>query len=308
MTKISPLRANGLWLAGLLLAATGLLFVKPVSAAGVELAPAYREIKLPDQRAVSFKLVIKNTTSSPLRFNVKTADFTALDDSGRPTLLPGGSKNRYSLKDYLSVDRDQLLLGAGQRIELDVTIANNQTLSDGGHYGAVVFSLDGPSNTPNVIIRQEIAALVFVSKGNGQPGLRLEQLDLRRRRGPEQGLMGDVVVANAGNLHAVPSGSVELLDPVGKVVSSATLNQAAGRVLPETSRRFDFDLTYKKAVFWPGRYRLRVATNAGNRVVSLWLWPPLSLLIGASLLVGITAIWFGCRYKTGRRQKGGAHN
>jgi LPXTG-motif cell wall-anchored protein len=69
---------------------------------------------------------------------------------------------------------------------------------------------------------------------------------------------------NLGNVHVVPYGYLEILDPFGKVIDKGILNEDSLDALPESIRRYEINLKPSKNFLIPGIYTAKIATHFGK--------------------------------------------
>ncbi len=232
-----------------------------VSAAvnGVVISPAIKELNLSvDQAEASFEVTIRNTTDSTADLRLTTVDFGSLDESGGVAFLGRTEQETtvYGLREWMVLEKQNAVLEPGQSENIKVTVENKDSLSSGGHYGAVLVSLARPDDaSDNLTALPAASSLVLLRKSGGE----LLSLDLKsaETKGGLTSLPDSVNLRfqNSGNTHVVPRGVVEIMGPDGTSVARGTINQASAFVLPESFRQMEVDLTYSKKLLWPGRYK-----------------------------------------------------
>src|SRR3989344_6522014 len=135
-------------------------------------------------------------------------------------------------------EKDTLTLQPGETGAVRVTIENQDTLSPGGHYGALTFKTGGDTAgagaANNIAVEQLFSTLVFVKKIGGE----IYDLKLSGQE-YENSIVkfGDVLrlrFQNSGNVHLVPRGVAVVTDPLGRRVAKGTINQESALILPET--------------------------------------------------------------------------
>lgn len=242
----------------------GLLFFadKPVLAAdqnpGFALSPFTQEITLAaDQARVGFSVSIENKTDAAAKFQVSAVDFGMRDGKGGADFVDqGGQSGEYGLADWMDLENESLELGPGEKRNVSGTIRNDGSLAVGGHYGAVVFRMEGAPGSSSVAFR--LASLVFADKAGGEKfGLELEGYDMSKNF---LGIPGEVGLRfrNSGNTHLVPRGIVRVTDMFGREVSRGTINPESAVILPETSRSFTVASRKMSAAVFPGYHTVAV--------------------------------------------------
>ncbi len=232
------------------------------AASGIGIAPAIQEVELRESdEQVSFSVTIANTTELATEFKLSTLDFGALDESGGVAFLgrTGQETTTYGLSKWMSLDKTQVRLEPGKTEEVRVTIKNEDSLSPGGHYGAVVVSSTkvGQLNTESVETLPAASTLVLLKKYGGET-LELE-LDSIKANNSLVSLpsSADLRFHNVGNTHVVPRGTTTLTGPFNSIVSRGVINEASGYILPDTYRIYDTPFQSVSQPWLPGRYTLK---------------------------------------------------
>jgi hypothetical protein len=191
----------------------------------------------------------------------------------------------------------EVALGVGQSQIVPVTINAADKLALGGHYSAIIFRQAGGAGQlgNKVVVRQEVASLVFVTTAGG--GTQATDLiDVLQsiftthipKRVP-------LVIANSGNTQTIPRGFIEVDGSAGHLVSKTVLNADSSLILPNSKRLFTLDLPVQKGHNWPGLYHLKVVyrpdgdTNYQTYqktflLINLWIFVLLVLAISVGVL------------------------
>jgi hypothetical protein len=231
---------------------------------GISLSPFLQQITIkPADADKSFTLTLSNHTSSLQELSLKAQDFGSLNDTGG-VLLEGSNDNtrKYGLTSWLTLGTDTVVLPAHQSKDIAVTILNRDSLQPGGHYGAVVASVNSLDKATgnHVAINQQLLSLILVDKVGG------EHYDLKLSSIGHDGnwlhLPHTVRLQfqNPGNVHVVPRGTVKLKNPAGKVLAQGLINTESAYILPESYRQMYVPLTsVAKQLPLPGTYRIEVS-------------------------------------------------
>jgi hypothetical protein len=191
-------------------------------------------------------------------------DFGGLDESGGVAFLGAQSdlEKKYALASWMRPSQNTLELDPGETENVIVTIENNDTLSPGGHYGALTFQIgDARAEEPvnNVSVRQMFSSLVFVKKVGGE----IYELNLKEQEYENKYVWPPDIIRlhfqNSGNTHIVPRGIITIVDPLNRAVAKGIINQESSFILPETSRVYPVKLNEIAKSFIPGRYTLNIA-------------------------------------------------
>ena len=291
------------------LVGVGFAFLCPTHAlageTGLTVTPVFQEVTLAtDEAEARFSITLTNQTDGPLVLRPSVVDFGSLDESGGVAFL-GASDNlvrKYSLASWMRPEKDIVSLEAGESEDLRVVIENRESLSPGGHYGAVLFTIgneEGDAKENVVAVNQLLSVLVFAKKEGGEI-YRLNLLDRTWERSLLFGLsQTSLRFQNEGNVHIVPRGIVTLTDPLGRVVEKGIINTESGLVLPESQRTFVTKLSLVTPLLIPGRYTLitdyrydgQEAFESATDTIVLLPWPTFV----AILVLGIG--FFGLRLR-----------
>ncbi len=238
---------------------------------GVTVSPATKEVDLRTTGDASFDISIGNNTNFPMTFRLSELDFGSLDESGGVAFSGAGKEldKQYSLAAWIHPERDALTLQSGETQSVRVVVENSPSLGPGGHYGAVMFTLDTPQDDPKipqeVAIEQLFSALIFVKKeGGGSQNLLLQGQDIERTwfRLPEKEVLH---FRNDGNMHVTPRGTVVLTDPRGAVIAKGVINESSTLIMPGTERVYPVKLKFLTNTWLPGKYSLRAAYRFDGR-------------------------------------------
>lgn len=233
---------------------------------GLSVSPVFQEVVFnAGDIQTEFSVTLKNETTEAMTLRPSVVDFGSLDESGGVAFL-GQSENlehKYSLASWMRPEKDVLSLDAGETEELRVVIENRETLSPGGHYGAILFKIgdevDASGKENQVAVQQLISVLVFAKKQGGE----VYHLELGESTwskiffAPPSRV--ELRFQNSGNVHVVPRGTVVLTDPLGRKIAKGVINQESGFLLPETLRTYPVILQNLARALIPGKYTLTIA-------------------------------------------------
>ncbi len=300
--KLSLAAAAGL-LIGLLPGPRGTAADQSVN--GLTVSPALAKVDIqPGETQHRLEFTITNNRPTAQTLQLSAADFNSLEDTGGLVFVgsnPTQLQKKYGLAKWLSLAQTSLSLAPHQTVSLTADILNQPDLAAGGHYGALMLSLEngGPPAAGNQISLQPIAsALIFVNKLGGDiHSLKLEKtsfshswLHLPTRV--------DLGFHNTGNTHVVPRGEVLLSDPGGRLIAKGIINTSSAIILPERQRTLSVSLRQLSLPNLPGHYHLNVNYHfdgfdqARSYQTSFLLLSPIGLLL-AGLAVGLAGAVYG---------------
>ncbi|MBW3538505.1 hypothetical protein KY386_03375 [Candidatus Parcubacteria bacterium] len=239
---------------------------RAAAVSGVSVTPALKEVTLaPGQPQEAFLLSVRNNTPAALSLRLSVVDFGVLDETGGVAFLGETSdlERRYGLAAWAKLDRSTMTLPPGANGKVKLTINNQETLTPGGHYGAVLFKVDnGASKRPEgqkVTLNQVFSSLILVKKVGGERyGLSLAGHDSSSWRFNLPNQL-QLRFSNPGNVHVTPTGTIKLIDPLGREVARGTINPEAGRILPESFRLYRTKLKSTASAWLPGYYRTQIS-------------------------------------------------
>lgn len=264
----------------MLLLATGVVVLlglaAPVSAApaaqnppkrapgGVTVSPAFQQIVVSQvENEKTFEFAVKNNTSEPLEFALSAVDFGSLDESGGVLFMGQTSKDvdyKYGLAQYVTLQQDRVVVEPKATAKVPVTITNKESLSPGGHYGAILVTPTQTEDRPTkVAVNQIITSLLFVTKKGGERyDMALQSYQLKTHLFSPPTTV-DMRFQNAGNVHVIPRGMITVTDPRGRVVQQGFINEGSAIVLPESFRKLSVSLKNLHTAWWPGIYHMKMS-------------------------------------------------
>lgn len=269
------------------------------AAGGLSIGPFLQEVTLAEgQSENSFVVTVTNTTSTELPLRLTVVDFGAADEAGGINFLPSADnlERRYGLASWMRLEKDVLVLKPGTSQQVKVTVENRESLTPGGHYGAVIFRMDTASNSgeiqPKVNFTKAVSTLVLAKKLGGER--HSITLSGSAWSGPPLTLPAEVKLRflNNGNVHAVPTGDVTLRDTFGRTLSKGQLNPSSTIILPESIRSYRVKLSEEGALWLPGwvtmttRYRVTDTGSYTTSTSSFFIATPRSVFV-VLIIVGI---------------------
>jgi hypothetical protein len=231
-------------------------------ATGFTVSPAYQPVTVAaNQPETQYSLQISNNTQYDQNFRLSVVDFGSLDEEGGVAFTGTPAKeldHKYGLASWMALEKDAVFVPVGKSAEVIVRISNRPSLAPGGHYGAVLATAvtDTGQESARVGLKQVLSSLVLAVKDGG--AIRMLNLDSQKMNGGFWRLPTQVEqrFENAGNVHVIPRGVVEVVDPVGKVVVRGAMNESSGMILPESFRKYKTQLDNVGQAWLPGRYKL----------------------------------------------------
>lgn len=259
---------------------------------GLSIGPFLQEVTLEEGQAEnSFVVTVTNTTSTELPLRLTVVDFGAADEAGGINFLSSADslERRYGLASWMRLEKDVLVLKPGTSQQVKITVENRESLSPGGHYGAVVFRMDTSTTSgeiqPKVNFTKAVSTLVLAKKLGGER--HSITLSNATWSGPPFALPREAKLRflNNGNVHAVPTGDVTVRDTFGRTLSKGVLNPSSTIVLPESIRGYPVKLSEQGTLWLPGwvtvttRYRVADKGDYTTSISSFFIATPRTVLV-----------------------------
>ena len=226
--------------------------------------PPFLSIDIKSGSEKSFYIEVGNNTKSFESFDLSVVDFGSLDESGGVAFLNNSlevGNRKYALALWISLEKNIVVVAPGQKEKVKVTILNKESLSAGGHYGAILVTLQSGEriNTEVVGVKQSLASLVYVQKiGGVNKSLILRGIEYKKNLWKLIDQLS-IRLENNGNVHLTPRGKIEINNPLGKIVGKGIINDGSSLILPESYRVFKISMMKFNQWNWPGNYNIKIS-------------------------------------------------
>ncbi|MDB5176263.1 MAG: exported protein of unknown function [Candidatus Saccharibacteria bacterium] len=234
-------------------------------ASGIAISPFLQKVTINQADAQKvFTVTLTNNTHFTQEVALSARDFGSLNETGG-ILFQGENDytQKYGLTSWISLESTSVVLEPSASKSVLVTVQNRLSLQPGGHYGAIIASINNrdPTSGNKVSVQQELTSLVFVNKlGGARYDLRLKTITWN---GNLFTLPSTVTLRfqNPGNVDVIPRGQVKLKNAGGRVVAQGIINDDSSFVLPESYRQMYVPLQRLAAspVEPPGPYSISVS-------------------------------------------------
>lgn len=278
------------------------------------LVPPSLEFSTQPGKTIDTLIKLYNEGSDPISVYMSTALFTAKDETGTPDFTFNAQPS--DIATWIKAPAGPLGIQAGERIEVPVTIEIPATAEPGGHFAGLFFETRPPDNAPGQVkVRQKIGTLVILRiDGDIQESATVEKFAVDNIGALHRLPVAFVTkVHNTGNVHVRPTGTIQIKNMFGKVVSTLAINESEGAVLPNSTRRFDamwhtqtVDETRgsftaelgrewhnfafgKYTATFAGTYGATKQTLAATTTFTVWPWE-LLLVFGVGLIVVVVLL------------------
>lgn len=256
---------------GFIVGALSVLLTMPAPAhaeevSGIEIVPSFSDVLLTDtDESWQQAIAVTNHTKQAATFTMSIADFPSTSQFIEQ-LFPGTSTSeplssqQFSLAAWVTLEKTLLALDPGETEQVTVRILKTASMPIGGHYGAVVLSTtagDAAKQTQtHVSLNQQFLSLLAIRKvgeSHGSIGLSTVQFDQPLFSVPTQ---ASLTFTNDGNMHLIPRGRIDVIDPLGRLVATGKVNSDSLIVLPGSFRTYVNKLDTVSPSFIPGKYRV----------------------------------------------------
>lgn len=259
-----------------------LLTVTPVSSQDdnertFTIVPPTMQFRVKQGETLEAKVKVRNETDNPLTFTIFVRDFIVEDKLGTPKILPPDeASNRWSAAKWMTVLPESFTVSPRSSFEsmLYVQIPGDATY--GGHYAAIVFEPSSQSTVSGsgASIVTQSASLIYLHilgpiTENGQ--ITLFQAPKFSEYGP---VKIETEIANFGDVHIKPIGTIEVKDIFGKTLKTLTLKE--DNIFPGRAKTYE-NVWQKK--WLAGKFTANLAATYGENglpltaIISFYVFP-----------------------------------
>lgn len=231
------------------------------AAAAISVTPASQQLELlPDQTNLALSVDLTNSTASEVTLDLQVVDFDSDQQLAGRAVFAGLDATEFTtvhgVAKWLSLEQSSLTLQPGQTATVTGNLRNSDDLSPGGHYGAILATQKSSDSSNQVGVQPAVSSLLFIAKRGGEVlGVSLNVVQSERSWWggvTDTGLQFD----NPGNVHVVPRGLVEVIDPWQRVIGKGVINAESAILLPGQDRTLQVPVQSQGLPLWPGTYIL----------------------------------------------------
>lgn len=273
--------------------------------AGVGIKPAIIEDKLNPKDVKSYSMQLTNLSGIDQTYYLSKKDIIDVQAGGVPVFAKTNSElSGYELSDWIKLDRDSILIPANGEATVNFTLEVPEGASPGGHFGAVVVSVEPPEiHESGASIGYEVANIVSIRiAGEVLEKGQIRQFSTENFINSKIGINFLVRIENQGNTLIKPNGPLEITNMFGKRVAMLQFNEKLSGVFPMATE--NFEISWEDAGPGFGRYEAILSAvygddggrNTMSSTVTFWILP--MNIIGPAigvLLVLFVIIYFGVR-------------
>lgn len=268
---------------------------------GIQISPALVEMNAERGSARTITLNVMNITTSDLVYAQSVVDFGSSDETGSPQIIEDSSlPESSSIRSWIS-STPQFMLAAGDSKTITVELNVPANAEPGGHYGVLRFSGAAPELDTSGVGLSASAGVLILVRVDGDITETASLSSFYTSNNDKQSWFFEnspidfvTRIKNDGNIHVKPTGSIDVTDMFGNVVSSIDINKVEPRsnVLPGSTRRFESTLD-KNWMF--GKYTANLVLAYGNEgqaitnTITFWVIPYKIIL---AILLALATIVF----------------
>lgn len=269
------------------------------------ITPALMELSANPGDTVKATIKLTNLSANTLEITSEANDFGSKNETGEPNIIfDANADTPYSLKNWISLSKD-FSIKSKETKTIDFPIKVPKDAEPGGHYAVIRFTGSAVADDgSNVALSASIGSLVML-KVSGETKEKASIASFYAAHGnfAQSSFFETPPVSfverlkNEGNVHVKPTGTVQVKDMFGNVVStmrvngdpSDTKNQPRS-VLPQSIRRFDQTLKDKPML---GKYTATVSVTYGEsqqkleQTIEFWVVPYKQII---AAILGLAAL------------------
>lgn len=231
--------------------------------------PGKLEVSIKPGQTKIVEITVSNRTGGDREFILATEDIAGSQDPAQAVVLLGDDRGPYSMKDYISIEAPQFVLGHNERAYIPVTISVPSDAVPGGLYGSVLVSTvsvkaqtgEEEGTLPQSAVVARVGSLFFITiPGTVEKNGILKDFGTSPKKTMYQNgpINFGVLFENTGSSHLFPSGELRVKNMFGEEVGYVELDPWF--VLPQALRLREASWNRD---FLFGRYTATALINRG---------------------------------------------
>ena len=255
-----------------------------IQAKGLTLTPAKITLEaLPGQK-IKANSQISNTGDFPIRMKLVVKNYKVVDEKG--TLEFTDEETGFEMKDWIVPEFLEINLKPFETKTINFIVSVPQNAAFGGHYGAILFE-----SKNSEIKNSDFGILILLNIKNERVIKKGHFVSFNVPKINEHSPINfSVKIENAGNIHFMPKGKIEIFNIFGKKITEAQLKN--DYVYPSSTREFTSRWRKKNL---SGIFKAKVnAVYNGDQISKTTLFivfPWRIILFGGITLVTLYIIW-----------------
>lgn len=269
------------------------------------ITPALIELSANPGDTAKATIKLTNLSSTALDINAEANDFGSKNETGEPNIIfEANTDTPYSLKNWISLS-EPFTIKSKETKTVDFPIKVPKDAEPGGHYAVIRFTGSATNaDGSNVALSASIGSLVLLKvSGETQQKASIASFYAAHSNFAQSSFFETPPVSfverlkNEGNIHLKPTGTVQVRDMFGNVVSTMRVNgdpsdakNTPRSVLPQSIRRFDQTLK-DKPMF--GKYTATLSLAYGDsnqkleQTIEFWVVPYKQII---AAILGLAAL------------------
>lgn len=241
---------------------TSVLGVHAQDAAGLTIIPPRFEIFANPGETETQLIRVRNDSPQPLNLSVLVEDFSSAGEEGGVVLEEGESDTAYSLRRWIELSSENIVLQPGEEQAYPFTIRVPRDADPGGHYASILFQIGSGEAEPGVAsVQHRVGSLVLLRVS----GDVVEDAEIASFSVPKYSrttpVTFDLRVQNNGTTHIQPEGTIVITNMFRQKVDEIPLNSA--NVFPGAIRRMQTEWNPTGPVF--GIYTATLVSTYGQQ-------------------------------------------
>lgn len=227
----------------------------------VTVTPAKFELGGNPGESVTQSIKITNDDDYGALYAITVENFTKTDENGGVILGENLPDNQSQLSRWIGFNRRGGELAPHQTSIIDYIIDIPKDAPPGGAYAAIVISMDRIVRNPGESMASSRVVSIVMLTISGDIRENSSVNSFKAIRNDDGTMQFDCMIANHGNSHVRPSGSITIRNIFGKEVDK--IDFSGENVLPGVTRRIETSWTPKHALF--GLYTAALNSTYGQK-------------------------------------------
>jgi len=278
------------------------VLAQDLNSIALTITPPLIKINMNPGETWTSSIKIINNNPQALDIYTQIIDFKG-DERGRVKFIKtydelNEAEKKYLLSQWIEINQEPINLSAYQSKDIAFTINVPQDVEPGGHYAAILAGIKPIKKIKKgsgINISSMLSSLVML-KINGEINEKGSIEEFSTDKKFYQNSKVDFIVSfkNSGNVHLKPQGEIKIYNFFGKVKDTIYINKKSefGNVLPESTRKWEFNWEGKNSLLEIGRFKADLVLNFGEEAnqhdsKSLYFW-----VINLKLILAITGSLF----------------
>ena len=252
------------------------------SSAGVRISPAIIEDRLDLATEKTYTITIENTSSIDQAYYLSARNIIGVQDGGVPIFSAAGTEtNELEISSWINLSQTRLEVPVGGAETVSFTIKVPEVAAPGGHFGAVIVSVEPPEiRSTGAAIGYEVANIISIRlPGEAQEEARIRQFSTSKFVYGSKNVDFEVKIENLGNTLIKPMGPLVIKSMFGNKVADLMFNDSRAAIFPKTTRTYT--QTWQEEELGFGRYEAVLSAVYGDEgsiktisnSVTFWILP-----------------------------------